>query len=104
MNRNFCTAHSHRGSSRAHRLILARHALDDDLHRHIVDAHGDCAQCLRDTVEALSDCAHGLLIRSAGIPEMDDHGNVTGQSIDWLLGIIDSSLQAEELDRRDLEK
>lgn len=83
-------------------MILAKHCLDRELQQHIIDEHEDCAQCLRDTVEAAVDAAHGLLLRSAGIPHMDDHGNVTGASVDWLLDIIDSSLDAEELDRREL--
>lgn len=37
--------------------------LDDDAHRHVVDEHGDCADCLIDTMEALSDAARALLIR-----------------------------------------
>jgi hypothetical protein len=99
----FCTTHSHRGSSRAYRLVLARHALDRDAHRQVVEEHGNCAQCLRDTVEALSDAAHALLIRSWPIPEMDNAGIVTGQSIEWLLGLIDDHLACEAADRRDLE-
>jgi hypothetical protein len=101
----FCTAHTHRGSSRAWRLVLARHSHDRDAHRRVVDEHHDCPNCLRDTVNALSDAAHGLLLRSAGtVPHMDASGNCTGTSIDWLLDIIDSTLQAEQLDRRDLDR
>jgi hypothetical protein len=101
MNR-FCVRHSHRGSSRAYRLILARHSLDRDAHRQVVDEHGDCADCLIDTVEALSDAAHSLLIRLGPLPEMDSAGNVSGPVIDELYERIESCLQAEELDRRDL--
>jgi hypothetical protein len=99
MNRTFCTAHSHRGSSRAHRMILARHVLDDDLHQNIVDEHGDCARCWADTASALADAAGGLLLRCAGIPGMDAAGNVSGTSVDWLLGRIDTALQCEQADR-----
>ena len=100
---NFCTAHSHRGSSRAYRLLLARHSLDNDAHQHVIDEHGGCAQCWQDTALAAVDVAHGLLIRSAGVPQMDAAGNVSGRSIDWLLDIIDSSLECEAAGRRDLD-
>jgi hypothetical protein len=97
----YCTRHSYRGSSRAHRLLLAKHSLDTDAHRHVVAEHQDCAQCWQDTALALADTAHGLLLRSAGtLPHMDWHGNCTGRSVDWLLNIMASSLQAEDLDRR----
>ena len=102
MNRNFCRAHTHRGSSRAWRLIAARHCLDGDLHRHIVAEHQDCVDCLADTVEALSDAYHGLLIRCGPLPSMDDHGVVTGPVVDMLLERIDDALEAEGLDRREL--
>ncbi|HSS22899.1 MAG TPA: hypothetical protein VLL82_00450 [Mycobacterium sp.] len=99
----FCTAHTHRGSSRAWRLILARHSLDQDAHRHIVDEHGVCADCWRDTCLAAVDAAAALLVRSAGAPpHMDAHGNVTGPSVDWLLRRIDTLLACEQADRRDL--
>jgi hypothetical protein len=51
---------------------------------------------------AAADAANGLLIRSAGVPHMDAHRNVSGPTIDWLLRWIDSLLECEEADRRDL--
>src|SRR5208283_2999496 len=100
MQRHFCRTHSHRGSSRAWRLVTARHCLDRELHQHIIDEHRGCAACLTDTVEALSDACHGLLLR-AGLPEMDSAGVVSGPVIDQLFERIGSSLEAEELDRRE---
>jgi hypothetical protein len=39
---------------------------------HVVDEHGDCADCWRDTALAAVDAAAGLLIGSAGtLPELD---------------------------------
>jgi hypothetical protein len=103
MNR-YCTAHSHRGGSRAYRMILAKHSLDRDAHRHVVDEHGDCPECWRDTCLAAVDAANNLLIRSAGaVPHMDAHGNCSGPTVDWLLGRIDTTLACEQADRRDLE-
>ena len=99
----FCTAHTHRGSSRAWRLILARHSLDRDARRHVIEEHGDCAQCWQDTALALADTAHGLLIRLGPLPVMDSAGNVSGSVIDGLFERIDTALQCEQLDRRDLE-
>ena len=55
-------------------------------------------------MEALSDAAHGLMIRSWGVPAMDDHGTVTGPGVDWLLGLVDDLLACEAADRRDLER
>jgi hypothetical protein len=99
----FCTRRSHRGSSRAHRLILARHSLDDDARRHVIDEHDGCPDCWRDTCLATVDAAANLLIRSAGsLPEMDAHGNATGPTVDWLLRRLDSALECEQADRRDL--
>jgi hypothetical protein len=100
----FCRTHSHRGSSRAHRLLLARHSLDTDAQRQVVDEHGDCGQCWQDTALALVDAANSLLLRYAGIPDMDGNGNVTGWSVDWLLELIDDHLVCEAADRRDLEQ
>jgi hypothetical protein len=100
MNR-FCVRHSHRGSSRAHRMLLARHSYDADSYRRVLDEHGDCPDCLRDTVKAAIDVAHSLLIRSWPIPEMDANDVVTGASIDWLLERLDMALQCEQADRRD---
>jgi hypothetical protein len=100
----FCIRHSHRGSSRAWRLVLARHCLDRDARQQVVDEIGDCAQCWADTALALTDAASGLLLRAAGIPDMDGHGNVTGPGVDWLLGLIDDFLVCEQADRRDLER
>lgn len=102
MNR-YCTAHTHRGSSRAHRLLLARHSHDADSYRRVLAEHGDCPHCLRDTAKAAIDVAASLLIRSWPLPEMDAHDVVTGQSIDWLLERIDSLLECEQADRRELE-
>jgi len=101
MNR-YCTAHSHRGSSRAYRMILARHSLDRDAEQQVVDEHADCVKCLQSTALALSDAANSLLLRYAGIPNMDGHGNCTGPGVDWVLGLIDDLLACEELDRREL--
>jgi hypothetical protein len=103
MNR-FCFTHSHRGSSRAYRMILAKHALDRDLHEHIDHEHGDCGPCWRDTALALADAANGLLLRNAGIPEMDGNGVVTGAGITWLLEYIDDLLTVEALDRGERER
>jgi hypothetical protein len=99
MNR-YCFTHSHRGSSRAYRLILARHSLDRDLHEHIDHEHGDCGPCWRDTALALADAANSLLLRNAGIPEMHGNGVVTSPGITWLLGWIDDLLECEQRDRR----
>jgi hypothetical protein len=103
-SRHFCTAHSHRGSSRAYRGILACHTLDRDAQQQVDDEHGDCADCWRDTALAAVDAAASMLIRCWPIPEMQPNGLVTGQSIDWLLGIIDDLLDCESRDRRDLER
>lgn len=97
----FCRTHSHRGSSRAWRLVLACHSLDRDAHQRVLEEHKDCVDCWADTVEALADACHGLLLRGP-LPEMDSHGVVTGPSIDMLLERIDSALECERLDRRDL--
>jgi hypothetical protein len=71
----------------------------------VVDEHGDCAMCWRDTALAAVDAAANLLVRSAGtVPEMDGHGNVSGPSVDWLLGRVDSLLECEQAERRDLER
>jgi hypothetical protein len=103
MNR-YCIRHSHRGSSRAYRLIAARHALDD-AHQHIIEKeHAECAQCWRDTALALSDAAHAMLIRLGPLPEMDSAGNVFGPVMDELYERIESALECEELDRRDLHE
>jgi hypothetical protein len=101
MDRRFCT-HSHRGSSRAWRLVLARHVLNGELHQQIIDEHGDCADCLRDTLEAAVNAAATMLLRCWPVPGMDAGGLVSGDSVTWLLDIIDSSLRAEQLDRRDI--
>jgi hypothetical protein len=100
----FCIRHSHRGSSRAYRMVLARHSLDRPAEQQVVDEHGDCAQCWEDTAVALADAAHGLLIRLGPLPEMDRHGIANGPTIDWLLGWIDDLLECEAADRRDLER
>lgn len=100
----FCVRHSHRGSSRAYRLLLARHSIDRDAHQQVVEEHGECADCLRDTVEALSDAAHGLLIRLGPLPGMDAHGNADGPTIHYLLGLIDDFLACEAADRREPER
>jgi hypothetical protein len=103
MNR-YCIRHSHRGSSRAYRLILARHSLDRDAEQLVVDEHRDCPACLTDTVQALADACHGLLIRAGPLPSMDSAGVAFGPAIDELLERVDAALEAEELDRRELEK
>jgi hypothetical protein len=101
MNR-FCIRHSHRGSSRAHRMILARVVLDRELLQQIVDEHDGCAMCWHDTALAAVDAAQSMLIGSGPLPEMDGNGLVGGPSVDWLLRRIQSLLDCEELDRRDL--
>lgn len=98
MTSRYCTAHPHRGSSRAWRLVLACHSLDRQAGQLVIDEHRDCPACLEATVEALADCAHSLMIRSWGIPFMDSAGNCTGQGIDWLLGLIDDHLECEAAD------
>jgi hypothetical protein len=83
---------------------LARHSLDRDAHRHVLEEHGGCPDCWRDTALAAVEAAANLLVRSAGtLPNMDAHGNVTGASVDWLLRRIDTALECEQADRRDLE-
>jgi hypothetical protein len=84
--------------------VLARHSLDDDARRHVVDEHGDCAKCWQDTALAAVDAANSLLVRSAGtVPHMDAAGTVSGPTVDWLLRRIETALECEHLDRRDLE-
>lgn len=99
MNR-FCIRHSHRGSSRAWRMLLATHSLDRELHRHVVDEHGDCAQCWKDTALAAVDAAATMI--GGPLPVMDANGLVTGETVSWLLTVIDGFLEAEQADRRDL--
>jgi hypothetical protein len=99
MNSRHCTAHTHRGTSRAHRLLLACHALDDDARHLVIAEHGECVDCWRDTCLALADAAHSLLIGSAGVPELDPAGNVGGPSVDRLLRRIDAALVCEQADR-----
>jgi hypothetical protein len=101
MNR-YCTRHGSRGNSRAYRMVLARHCYDRDALQQAIDEAGDCSQCLRDVALAAVDAAHALLLRYGPLPGMDDYGNVTGPSVDLLLGRIDAALRCEELDRRDL--
>ncbi len=101
MSRDFCRTHSHRGSSRAWRLVLACHSLDRDAQQRVLDEHQDCVGCLVDTVEALADACHAMLLRGP-LPEMDSAGVVTGPSIDMLLERIECSLEVEELDRGEL--
>jgi hypothetical protein len=100
----FCTRHTHRGSSRAYRLVLARHSLDADAHQSVIDEHGDCPECWRATAVAAVDAVAGLLIKNWPLPEMQPSGVVTGPTVDWLLRTIDVCLEAEQLDRRDLER
>src|SRR5258708_34436455 len=74
----FCVRHTYRGSSRAHRLILARHSLDRDAHQLVVDEYDGCPQCWRDTCLAAVDAANSLLASSSGsLPELDGHGTAT---------------------------
>jgi hypothetical protein len=101
MNR-YCFRHSHRGSSRAYRAILARHSLDRVAQQQLADEHGDCVDCWRDTALAAVDAAASMLVRCWPLPEQDASGLVSGESIDWLLGIIDDLLGCEAADRRDL--
>ena len=102
--RTFCTRHTYRGTSRAWRLVLAHHSLDRDARRHIVDEIDSCAQCWQDTALALADAAHVLLIRCGPLPEMDSRGVVTGPVIDGLYERIESALECEQRDRRDLDE
>jgi hypothetical protein len=97
MNR-FCTRHSHRGSSRAGRLLLARHSYDSEAQQQVIDEHGDCADCWRDTALAAVDAAHSVLLRFAPLPEIDGDGLVIGETVELLLARIDGALQAEALD------
>src|SRR5258708_4899458 len=98
----FCIRHSHRGSSRAYRLILARHSLDGDAHRQVVDEHGDCGHCWRDTPLALAHAAHPLLIGCGRLPGMVSAGNVSGLVVDGLFERTESALACEDADRLDL--
>jgi hypothetical protein len=100
----FCLRHSNRGSSRAYRMLLARHTFDRDALARVIDEHEDCADCWHDTALAAVDAAHNLLLGSFPVPDMDAHGNVTGPSVDLCLSRIDSLLECEQRDRRDLEK
>jgi hypothetical protein len=101
MMSRYCLRHSYRGSSRAWRIVLARHSIDRQAQQLIIDEHKDCPHCLTDTVEALADAAHSLLIRSGPIPEMDNAGNATGPTVDWILQRVDDHLACEQADRRD---
>jgi hypothetical protein len=84
-------------------MILARHSLDRPAHQQVADEQGDCAQCWHDTALAAVDAAATLLPRCWPLPEMDSSGLVTGPVIDWLLRRIDSVLECEQADRRDLD-
>jgi hypothetical protein len=99
-----CLRHSRKASSRGWRLVLARQCLDRDAEQLIIDEHQDCPACLAATVEALADAAHSLMIRSWGVPNMDEYGTVTGQGITWLYDLIDDHLACESRDRGDLER
>ena len=98
----FCRTHTARGSSRAWRLLAARHSLDRHAEQLVVDEIGDCAQCWQDTALAAIDAADSLLIRCGPLPEMDSAGNTSGPVMDELFERIGASLSAEELDRREL--
>jgi hypothetical protein len=100
MNR-FCETHSHRGSSRAYRAILARTCYDAEAGQQVADEAGDCADCWRDVALSAIDAAHSLLLRYAPLPEMASNGVITGSSVDTLLARIDAALDCEALDRRD---
>jgi hypothetical protein len=102
MSSRFCRTHSHRGSSRAHRLILAKVILDRELLQQIIDEHDGCAMCFHDTALAAVDAAASLVTSNGPLPVMDSHGNVSGPITDWLLRRIDDLLECEQLDRRDV--
>jgi hypothetical protein len=85
-------------------MILARHSLDRDAQQQVIDEHDGCAECWHDTALAAVDAAANVLLGSYPVPDMDVHGNVTGPSVDLLLGRIDALLECEALDRRDLER
>jgi hypothetical protein len=102
MNR-FCLRHTHRGSSRAWRLILARHSYDRELQQRVIDEHGECEACWHDTALAAVDAAANMLLMSHPVPGMDANGNVTGPSVGLCLARIYGHLEAEEADRRDLQ-
>jgi hypothetical protein len=100
----FCHTHSSRGSSRAWRLVLARHSYDGAAQQQVADEIGNCETCWHDTALAAVDIAHNLLLGTYPVPEMQPNGVVTGPSVDLCLARIDGLLEAEELDRRDLER
>jgi hypothetical protein len=102
MSNRYCTRHSHRGSSRAWRLLLSTHSYERDAQQQVIAEHGDCAQCWRDTALSAIDNAHSLLLHFAPIPDIDDDGLVVGETVNLLLARISGSLAAEQLDRRDL--
>ncbi len=122
MNRRYCERHTHRGSSRAWRMILAAHCYDRDAQQHVIDEIGDCADCWRDAALGAVSAADILLITAEPTPEPDlpprpqvftavktsgllhPSGLVEGPSVNWLIGVIDSCLYAEELDRQDLQR
>ena len=99
----YCIRHTHRGTSRAWRMILAHHSLDRHAQQQVTDEHDGCADCWQDTAVAAVDAAGSLLISSGPLPEMDTSGVVTGPTVNWLLRVIDGCLRAEELDRREVD-
>lgn len=100
MNPRYCVHHDHRASSRAWRLILARHSYDGDAQSQVIAEVADCVGCWKAVALAAVDACHSLLIRGFPVPEMDNAGNCTGQSIDWVLARIDDHLGCEAADRR----
>lgn len=99
MMSRYCLRHGNRASSRAYRIIAARHSIDRQAQQRVIDEHEDCPHCLAATVEALADAAHSLLIRSGSLPEMDSAGNCSGPTIDWLYQRVDDHLACEAADR-----
>jgi hypothetical protein len=85
-------------------MILARVVLDHDLLQQIIDEHQGCALCFHDTAAAATAVAASLLVGSGPLPTMDGNGLVSGPTVDWLLRRIESLLEAEEVDRRDLRR
>ena len=85
-------------------MVLACHSHDRAAEQLIVDEIGECGTCWHDVALAAVDAAAGLMIRAWPLPEMGANNVATSQGIDWILDIIDGSLEAEALDRGELER